>query len=576
LKKELRDLGRLFWYRVCIGLAVVAALFTLTVAVVLTINHSRLVQTDPLNARSLQALRDRVKADPQDEELKEEIRQLDLLARRAWFGSVRFQERGIYLLLAGSLLLVITLKTVVTIRARKKGRGWKRREDDNSLGHLRWAAAAIAIGIAAGAVILAVTGRPPPETILPPAPMEKAVPEVARTGGGMPEGGDLWAEMIHQWPSFRGPGGLARAGNGPWPVQWDGESGSGIVWKTEIPLGGGSSPIVWGDQVFLSGADEEALEVYCFDTAGGELLWRYKVKEGQPPERPSVTSDTGHAAPTMATDGERVYAIFSTGDLVALDPDGRLVWQKALGLPDNPYGHASSLITYGDLLIVLYDHWAMANLMAIDGATGDVVWETIRDMDISWTSPIWIHPPDGDQLVVSGNPYVAGYDPLTGDELWRVAALSGEVASSPSWAGSLILSANEYATLAAISLEGEPGIVWEYGRDLPEVSSVLATGERVYMANGAGTISCLDQKTGKVLWNHEFEEGFYSSPVLADGSVYLLDRSGTMQIFTDADSYQPVASSALGETANCTAAFADGRIYLRGEYNLYCIGEEAP
>jgi len=573
VRPELADFLRTFWYRTCVGLIVVSALFTFTVAVVLSVNHFRLKDADPLNISSIQTLRDGFKADPGDEALKEEIRQLDLLARRAWFGSVRFQEVGIYLLLAGSLTLVISLKSAVAIRAGKKGKGRRKIKDDNVLGHVWWAAAAVVAGIAAGALILAVTKNSPPEPAGLETPEEKSVMETVKVED-VSGGEDLWEEMIHQWPSFRGPGGLAQAAAGPWPTQWDGGSGKGIVWKTAVPLAGGSSPVVWGGRVFLSGGDEESLEIYCFDAAVGKLLWRYKVKESDPPERPSVTDDTGHAAPTMATDGRRAYAIFSTGDLVAVDFTGNPVWKRPLGLPDNPYGHASSLITYGELLIVLYDHWMSASLMALDGATGEVVWETFRDMDISWTSPILIRPPGGDQLVVSGNPYVAGYDLLTGNELWRVAALSGEVASSPAWAGSTVLSANEYATLSAISLVGEPGIVWEYEQDLPEVSSVLATGRRVYMANGSGAVTCLDQQSGKVLWHQEFDEGFYSSPVLADGNVYLLDRSGAMQIFADSDSFEPVASSALGETANCTAAFVDGRVYIRGADNLYCIGRD--
>jgi outer membrane protein assembly factor BamB len=573
VKLQTEDTFRMFWYRACIGLTVVAALFTFTVAVVLSVNHFRLNQADPLNAESIQTLRDRFKAEPLEQDLKNEIRQLDLLARRAWFGSVRFQEIGSYLLLAGSLVLVVSMKTVVHIQSGKRARGRREKKPDSIQGHAWWVAWAVAVGVAVGIVLMMLTGRPYPEAAPPRSTVDGEVSKTVKEKD-LPAGRDLWKELAGQWPSFRGPGGLARAADGPWPTRWDGVSGKGVAWQTPVPLNGGSSPVVWGDRVFLSGGDEEALEIYCFDTEGGKLLWRYKVSESIPGQRPTVTGDTGHAAPTMATDGERVYAIFSTGDLVAVDFNGGLAWQKALGVPDNPYGHASSLITYGGLLIVLYDHWASASLMAFEGSTGEVAWETFRDMDISWTSPIWIQTTVGDQLVVSGNPYVAGYDPLTGDELWRVAALSGEVASSPSWAGSLVLTANEYATLAAISLEGEPGIVWEYDLDLPEVSSVLATGPRVYMANGAGTVTCLDQATGKVLWRHEYDEGFYSSPVLAGGNIYLLDRSGTMRIFTDADSFQPVASSALGETANCTAAFTAGRIYLRGEFNLYCIGDE--
>jgi outer membrane protein assembly factor BamB len=576
LRPELTDRFRAFWYRTCIGLVVVSSLFTFTVAVVLSVNHLRLKKTDPLNAESIQALRDRFKADPRDQKLKAEIRQLDLLARRAWFGSVRFQEKGIYLLLAGSLVLVTSLKTVITIRRGKKGRTWLKQERSNILGHAWWVGTAVVTGIAAGALLLAVLGRPPPEPLGPqPTKRGEAVIAVSRVGSS-PGQDHQSEESVGYWPSFRGPDGLSRAEAGPWPIQWDGGSGKGIVWKTPVPLSGRSSPVVWKDKIFLSGGDDETLEIYCFEVASGELIWRYQVQEAAPGQRPPVTDDTGHAASTMAVDGDRVYAVFSTGDLVAVDFGGNLAWQQDLGPPDNPYGHASSLIPYRGLIYILYDHRASSSLIALNGETGEIVWETFRDMEVSWTTPILIHAAGGDQLVVSGNPYVAAYEPLTGDEVWRLALLSGEVASSPAWAGSRVFAANEYATLAAISLGNEPDVVWEYGEDLPEVSSVLATGNHLYMANGSGTVTCLDQQDGTVLWRHEFEEGFYSSPVLAGGNIYILDRSGTMQIFADAESFQPVASSALGEAANCTAAFVDGRIYLRGEENLYCIGEMEP
>ncbi len=576
MRPELTDRLRAFGYRVCIGLAVVSALFTFSVAVVLSVNHFRLQEADPLNAGSIQELRERFKADPRDQELREEVRRLDLLARRAWFGSVRFQEQGIFLLLAGSLVLVGSLKAVVAIRTGKGGRLRKDPLLVTTPGHLMWLGAAVVTGVALGAFFLAFTDRSPPAQRAGPVPAAETQGTVDGAGTSPAVGEDHGDEAALQWPSFRGPGGLARASDGPWPTRWDGLSGEGIVWKAAVPLSGRSSPVVWKDRIFLSGGDHQALEIYCFGAAGGDLLWRYRVQESAPGQRPSVTDDTGYAASTVATDGERVYALFSTGDLVAVDFDGQLVWQQDLGPPDNPYGHASSLITHGRTLLVLYDHRASSSLMALDGPTGEFVWETYRDMDVSWTSPVLIRTPGGDQLVVSGNPFVAGYDPQTGDELWRVAVLGGEVASSPAWAGSMVFAANEHATLAALSIEGEPRVVWEYDQDLPEVSSVLAAGERLYMANGTGTVTCLDQGRGTVLWRQEFEEGFYSSPVLAGGKVYLLDRSGTMRIFADSETFQPVASSALGEASSCTAAFVSGRIYLRGQRNLYSIGEGAP
>jgi outer membrane protein assembly factor BamB len=567
---------RALLYRSSIVVAVVSAIFVVVVGAILAVNQFHLVKTDPLNASSIEQLKERFREAPDDSSLTEEIRQLDLLARRAWFSSVRFQERGVLLLLSGSLLLIVSLKTVVTLRAGPRGRGRGREKLTLTRKQGLLMAASIAAGAAA---VLWLAGGDSGEhwaAKVSPERSEAEIPGLEKRSGDGNAADEWWQSAGRQWPSFRGPGGTARAAEGNWPTSWDGAAGTNIAWKAPIPVTGRSSPVVWDDRVFLSGGDEGSLEVLCYSAQTGDLLWRYQLEEEQPPWRPEVAGDTGHAAPTMAADGQRVYAVFSTGDLVALGHNGSLVWRYTFELPDNPYGHASSLVAYGDRLVVLYDHRGSASIMALEGATGEVAWETFRDMDISWTSPIIARLPGGDQVVVSGNPYVAGYDPYDGAELWRVAALSGEVASSPAWAGTMVAAANEFATLTAISLGGEPEITWEYDLDLPEVSSVLATGQRIYMANGAGIITCLSQENGEVLWRREMAEGFYASPVLAGGNIYLLDRTGTMHIFADAGEYRPVALAPLGEISNSTAAFVDGRIFIRGEEHLFCISKTAP
>ena len=153
------------------------------------------------------------------------------------------------------------------------------------------------------------------------------------------------AEIAKAWPRFRGPGGLGISAYTNVPDAWDAASGKGIVWKTPVPLPGNNSPVVWGKRVFLSGADKHRREVYCFDADSGKLVWRQNVpgtpqSTAKPPE---VTDDTGYAAPTTATDGRRVFAIFANGDLAAFDVSGKPAWAKSLGIPENSYGHASSL-----------------------------------------------------------------------------------------------------------------------------------------------------------------------------------------------------------------------------------------
>ena len=623
-----------FTFRVCLGISVVAAIFTLTVAVLLVLNHQRTQSADPLNSAALADLRQELRGNPENSDLREQVRQLDLLARRAYYTSVSFSGTGAWLLLAGSVILLISLKTLRTLARKRPRPGPKGKPDDEKrvAALARWLVVSVGAGVVAVSLVILYLYPAPPfpvessydslppaavvEEILPVSERPEETPEDQKTsspGSGSPDAGEelkgpelspsaleehapavvsrnsetpaaaetelslapshLWEKRKEHWPTFRGPDGLGLATAQDAPVNWDGGSGENVQWKVPVPLPGFSSPVVWDHRLFITGADSRVREVYCYDTRTGSLLWKHAVKgiPGSPANASEVTQDTGYAASSMAVDGTRAYAVFSSGDLVALDLEGNRVWARNLGLPDNPYGYASSLMTYKELLIVQYDQWEHSKVMALDGSTGKVVWERPREMEISWTSPILIDDSGQVQLVLSGNPYVTGYDPDTGRQLWQIECMSGEVASSPGYAAGLVFAANEYAKLCAIRPGPEPAVDWEYEEGLPEVASTLATGERVYMANGVGTVTCLDQKTGRMLWEHEFDEGFYASPVLVRDRVYLMDRMGVMRIIRDSGTFELVSSPALGEESTCTAAFTGGRIFIRGFANLFGI-----
>jgi outer membrane protein assembly factor BamB len=333
--------------------------------------------------------------------------------------------------------------------------------------------------------------------------------------------------------------------------------------------------VVWDNRVFISGADKEGQEVFCFHALTGERLWTGIVATSV--EFPTVSDDTGYAAPTLATDGQRVFAIFSTGELAAFDFDGNPVWQKNLGVPKNPYGVGSSLMTDGERLFVQYDHLDEQKLIVLDCATGNLVWQRPR-RHISWSTPALIDTPFGAQLILNDEQDVTAYDPLSGRELWRVKCLGGEVAPSPAFNGiDLVFAANEYAQASALKLTGAtPQILWQYDGYLPEISSPVATETLLFLATSAGDVICLDALTGELLWEEEFDSGFNASPILVGERIYLIDLAGTVHIFEAASEYIPVASIAMGEPVYATPAFTDGRIYIRGDDHLFCIGPEPP
>lgn len=386
-----------------------------------------------------------------------------------------------------------------------------------------------------------------------------------------------WDAMQLNWPSFRGPGSSGRAHFTNAPVDWDVEAGTGIRWKVELPLPGGNSPVVWGNKVFVSGADEESREVYCFDTETGEMLWKRTLEpfEGTPAESPSVNEETGQAAPTMVVHGDQVFAMFANADVVSYDVEGTFLWGRNFGIPNNHYGHSSSLLAYGGLLYIQLDQMSGAKLLALDAATGESVWEKEREL-ISWASPILAQTPFGPEVILVSEENVDAYDPVTGDLIWSQACLGGEVAPSPAYSDGLVFAANEYAMASAIQLSGSAGavqskILWQYDNYLPEVSSPVGDGERFYFATSVGDLVCLDAKTGEELWVEEVDEGFYSSPVLVGDRLYILDREGTMYIVRAASEYELLGSPSMGESTFATPAFMDGRIYVRTENKLYCI-----
>jgi outer membrane protein assembly factor BamB len=551
------------------SIAVVAALFTLVVAVLLISDHVKLLKMDPLNDPTLLELRDQL-ADltESNEVVVEQIRTYDLYARRAFFSNQEQRRAGGWLALGGAVVCFVALKLSSIWKPRLPVVGKSDAPDHWELNQLfRQLMAGTGIFLVVLSLFLAFAVQSDLALVLAQQPSPQVDAEPVPQAARLPT-----AEMQANWPSLRGWGNVGVAQSMDAPISWDVESGDGIRWSTEVPVHGFNSPIVWEDRLFFTGGDEEGFEVFCYNTDTGERLWTKSVEATQP--FPEVSEDTGFAAPTMATDGQRVFAIFATGDLAAFDFDGNLVWQINLGLPDNPYGMGSSLVSDGERLFVQYDHFDSQKVLAIDCADGSKVWETART-HISWSTPALIETTDGMLLVLNDEEFVTAYDPATGTSLWQIKCLGGEVAPSPAFNGKdMVFVANEYAQATALKLNGgTPEILWQYDEYLPEISSPLAAEDRFFITTSAGDIVCLDALTGDVKWEQEVDDGFSSSPVLVGDKVYTVDLGGIMHIFdATADTYHEIAAIDMGEAVYSTPAFVNNRIYLRGDETLYCIG----
>lgn len=356
------------------------------------------------------------------------------------------------------------------------------------------------------------------------------------------------------------------------PTKWNLETGENIAWKSNIPKQGYNSPVINGNKVFISGADEQARELYCYDLRTGEQLWTLTADNisGSPAQMPKTTTDTGLAASTVATNGKQVCAIFASGDLICADMDGRKLWAKNLGVPENHYGYASSLIAYGNMLIVQYDNSNTPRIIALDMASGAERWNKTRQEKITWSSPIIAYVDNKPQLVLMGNPAITSYNPNSGEQYWRVEGLNGEVASSPCSAAGIVFGASEYASLIAVDA-ATGKTLWTANDYLPEVSSPVATKDNVYLATSYGVLACYDAKTGELKHSRELNTEFYSSPVITEGKLYVFSNEGGMYIYSVNEDFTLLNSFETGQKTFATPAFTDGRIVVRTENSLYCV-----
>ncbi len=599
--------------------AMVSGIFCVAVALLLLLNYWQVSRYDPLESKAMEVLVQRLAENPDDDALKNDIRNLDLLARKAYFNSRWQVTTGSYLLLFGAVVFALALRVYHSLKSKIELPDQKQENELASrILAQRWVILSGA-GLLALALVASLasvdhlksfgTGDSSPEGEASVAADpgievievgEEPVLVTADTSGvngadttqvavlpgaaeGTPGTGDSSAvkeivfpdagQLRANHPSFRGPMANGVSGRSNIPLDFDGPSGKNILWKVAVPLPGTNSPVIWGDRLFVTGANAQKREVYCFDRYGGKLLWTAPADkiEGSPATPPRTTEDTGLAAPSVTTDGIHVYAIFGTGDILALDYSGKRVWARNLGVPDNHYGHSSSLVAWKNKVYVQYDTNKAKKLIALDALTGKTVWETTRNVKISWASPILANIGGRMQVVLAADPLLAGYDAETGKELWHASALAGEVGPSPAYGEGLVFGVNEYASLAAVN-PSNGQVVWKDDEYLSEVASPVVANGLLFIATSYGVLACYDAKNGEKLWDADGGVGYYSSPVIADGKLFLFNTDGLLQVFALEREMNLLAEAHLGTKVYTTPAFANNRMFVRAGGNIYCIG----
>lgn len=417
------------------------------------------------------------------------------------------------------------------------------------------------------------------------------------------------AEAQRYWPQWRGPFGSGVAPEADPPIEWS--ETKNIRWKLALPGRGHSTPILWGDRIFVTtavpygdalpsqysgapgGHDELPIThrhkfiVLALNRHDGKVLWEKTVREDLPHQGGHYTASLASASPV--TDGQMLFAFFGSWGLYGLDLNGELKWQADFGkmLTLHGHGEGSSPALYRDTLIINWDHEGQSFVVAFDKWTGKELWKAEREGGTSWTTPIVVEHGGKPQVIISGSKRVQGYDLATGALLWECRGLSVEnVVSSPVAGGGMVYAGSSYdrQALLAIRLDGARGditeserVAWKRTRGAPYVPSLLLYGDSLYFHHHyQGILTRVDARTGEDRPGAFRLNGIgrvFASPVAAAGRVYVTDLDGATAVLSHADKPEVRALNRLDESFSASAAVVGRELYLRGEKHLYCIAE---
>ncbi|HEY7915096.1 MAG TPA: PQQ-binding-like beta-propeller repeat protein [Blastocatellia bacterium] len=400
--------------------------------------------------------------------------------------------------------------------------------------------------------------------------------------------------LADNWPQWRGPALNGISSEKNLPARWTAEEN--ITWKLALPAWSGSTPIIWGERIFLNVAEGDNLYVWCVDRAKGELLWKRPLGSGNVKLRKQNMS-----SPSPVTDGKSVYVMTGTGVLKGFDFSGKELWsrdvQKDYGQFGLNWGYASSPLLYEDALFVQVLHGMKTDdpsyVMRIDKNTGKTLWKVerptpaIKESPDSYTTPALLRYDNKIEIVITGGDIVTGHDPVTGKELWRAGGLNPEnhpfyrIVASPIVFDNIIYAPTRVKPLLAIKAGGRGDItethrLWAFPNG-PDVPTPVTDGKYFYVVDDRGVAWCLDAKTGQAIWGPQrIKSGTYSSsPVLADGKIYITNEDGLTTVLRAGPKFEVMAENDLNDYCLSSPAISDGQIFIRTAQHLYCIGKRA-
>ena len=384
------------------------------------------------------------------------------------------------------------------------------------------------------------------------------------------------------WSRWRGPSGQGHVEGSDFPDRWS--ATEGILWRAKVPGSGNSSPVVWGQRIFLTTAEDGGARrsVLAYDRTTGRQLWQTYAPDADPE---GAYPKNGHASSTPTTDGERVYAYLGNHGLLATDLDGKVSWHVALGPFEAFHGTASSPLLLGDRLFLVQDQRGGSGsfIAAFDTATGKELWRTARDAKVGWNSPVAVEvTADGKtttQIVMSGQQKVIAYSPRDGRELWTVEGNTFETIPTPVVAHGMIFCSSGRAgpTLAIRPSHDSAEIVWSSPKGSPFVPAPIVVGDYLYMVNDmASILTVYEAKTGEVVQQERMgeaqREGFSAAPVAVDGKVFFTNDEGQTFVVRHGETPEILHVNELGERVIASPAGVDGTWYFRTASSLLAIG----
>jgi len=401
------------------------------------------------------------------------------------------------------------------------------------------------------------------------------------------------------WPSWRGANGDGVTSETNLPLKWD--ANTNVRWKVPLPGPGNSTPIVWGNKVFITQAvdKEKRRTLMCFDRANGKLLWQQGVVYAEP-ETTHATNPYCSASPV--TDGERIIVSFGSAGVYCYDLNGKELWKRDLGKQVHIWGNAASPVIAGDLCYLNVGPGEKSFLIAMEKRTGKTVWQHNepggsagnpepgkKNVDIwvgSWSDPILRKVNGRDELIMTWPKRICAYDPKTGNELWTCTGLNPLVYTSPIYSEGIVVGMGGFGGMSAAVKAGGSGDVtatrlWHHPKTKQRIGSAVIHEGHIYILNDPGVAECFELKTGKLVWEERIKGPGpsgqnWSSVMLSGDRLYALTQGGDGVVFRANPKFELLAINTLGpkEKSNSSVVASDGELFLRTYSHLWCISEK--